>query len=109
MDFKEYQKVSRKTAVYPDIDKNFIYPTLGLAGETGEVVEKIKKVIRDKNGVVDEETRAEILKEMGDTLWYLSQLATELGISFDDVAVKNIEKLQSRLERGVLHGKGDNR
>ena len=109
MDFKEYQKASRKTAVYPDIGKNFIYPTLGLAGETGEVVEKIKKVIRDKNGVVDEETRTELTKEMGDALWYLSQLATELGISFDDIALKNIEKLQSRLERGVLHGKGDNR
>ena len=109
MDFKEYQKLSRKTAVYPDINKNFVYPTLGLAGETGEVVEKIKKVIRDKNSLVDEETRAELKKEMGDVLWYLAQLATELGISFDEIASYNIEKLQSRLERGMIHGKGDNR
>ena len=109
MDFKDYQKISRKTAVYPDLGKNFIYPTLGLAGETGEVVEKIKKVIRDKNDLVDEKTRAELKKEMGDVLWYLSQLATELGISFDELASENIEKLQSRAKRGVIHGAGDNR
>lgn len=109
MDFKEYQKLSRKTAVYPDLDKNFIYPTLGLAGETGEVVEKIKKVIRDNRGLVDNEARSELLKELGDVLWYLSQLSTELGVSLDDVAVKNVEKLRSRAKRGAIHGKGDNR
>lgn len=109
MDFKDYQKLSRETAIYPDVDKNFIYPTLGLAGETGEVVENIKKLIRDKNKLIDQEVRSELSKELGDVLWYLSQLAAELGISLDEIATKNIEKLQSRKKRGVLHGKGDNR
>lgn len=109
MDFKEYQEKSRKTALYPNKDNNFIYPTLGLAGEAGEVSEKIKKVIRDKGGVIDDETRELIKKELGDVLWYVSQLATELELSLDDVAEHNIEKLYSRMERNVLHGDGDNR
>lgn len=109
MDFDEYQKKSRKTALYPDVGKNYIYPTIGLAGETGEVSEKIKKVIRDKGGKIDDETREMIKKELGDVLWYVSQLASELGLSLDDIAEKNIEKLYSRLERGELHGSGDNR
>lgn len=109
MDFHAYQEASRKTAVYPDLGKNIVYPTLGLAGEAGEVAEKIKKVIRDKGGVVDEVIRIELQKELGDVLWYLSQLSTELGITLDDVATKNIEKLQSRMQRNQLHGDGDNR
>jgi NTP pyrophosphatase (non-canonical NTP hydrolase) len=109
MDFQEYQKKSRETALYPGKDKNFVYPTLGLSGEAGEVAEKIKKVLRDKNGIIDEVTRAEIQKELGDVLWYTSQIATELGLSLDEVAQKNIEKLFSRKERGTLHGNGDNR
>jgi NTP pyrophosphatase (non-canonical NTP hydrolase) len=109
MDFKEYQEKSRKTALYPNKDNNFVYPTLGLAGEAGEVSEKIKKVIRDKGGVIDDETRELIKKELGDVLWYVSQLATELELSLDDVAEHNIEKLYSRMERNVLHGDGDNR
>lgn len=109
MNFKEYQKLSRKTAIYPNLNKNFIYPTLGLTGETGEIAEKIKKVIRDKEGIIDNETKLEISKELGDVLWYLSQLSTELNISLDEIAQKNIEKLQSRKKRGVIHGKGDNR
>ena len=109
MDFKEYQEKSRKTALYPDLGNNFVYPTLGLSGEAGEVAEKIKKVIRDKNGVIDEETRILIKKELGDVLWYVSQLATELKLSLDEVAEGNIEKLYSRMERGALHGNGDNR
>jgi len=109
MNFREYQKISRKTAIYPNQDKNFIYPTLGLVGEAGEIAEKIKKVLRDKKGIIDEQTKTEILKELGDVLWYLSQLATELNISLDDIASSNIEKLSSRKERKVLHGNGDNR
>jgi NTP pyrophosphatase (non-canonical NTP hydrolase) len=109
MEFSRYQKESRKTALYPDRDSNFIYPTLGLAGEVGEVAEKIKKVIRDKEGIIDEETREELAKELGDVLWYLANLATELDLSLDDIAQKNIEKLASRKNRNVLHGDGDNR
>lgn len=109
MTFEDYQKESRRTVRYPDAGHNFIYPTLGLSGEAGEVAEKIKKVIRDKNGVIDPETRNAIAKELGDVLWYVSQLATELGIGLEDVARGNIEKLFSRLERGTLHGDGDER
>lgn len=109
MDFKEYQEKSRKTAIYPKVGENFVYPALGLGDEAGEVLGKIKKVFRDKNGIVDEETKAAIKKELGDVLWYLAQLSTELEISLQDVAESNIEKLYSRMERGTLHGDGDNR
>lgn len=109
MDFQEYQEKSRKTAKYPNAGENYIYPTLGLAGEAGEVAEKIKKVIRDKCGVVDDATRGDVKKELGDVLWYITQLATELGLSLDDVAESNIKKLYDRMDRGVLQGNGDNR
>src|SRR6056297_437791 len=109
MDFKEYQKKASETAIYPDIGDNYVYPTLGLAGEAGEVSEKMKKIIRDDKGEITEEKRKELKKELGDVLWYLSQLARELGLSLEDIANFNIEKLQSRKERGKLKGSGDNR
>lgn len=109
MNFQEYQKLSRETALYPDKNNNFIYPTLGLAGEAGEVAEKIKKVMRDKKGIIDLQTKEEIEKELGDVLWYVAQIATELGLNLDEIADKNIKKLFSRKERKVLHGNGDNR
>jgi len=109
MELKEYQKKSRLTAIYPNAGQNFIYPTLGLAGEAGEVAEKIKKVIRDNNSAINEEVRAELAKELGDVLWYVSQLATEFNLDLDVIAEKNIEKLLSRKERGRLGGSGDNR
>ncbi len=109
MTFAEYQQASRTTALYPDPGKNFIYPTLGLVGEAGEIAEKIKKVIRDKQGRLDDATRVELQKELGDVLWYLSQLSTELGLNLEEVAKKNIAKLKSRQDRNQLHGDGDNR
>lgn len=109
MEFEEYQEKSRLTANYPDADNNFVYPTLGLAGESGEVAEKIKKILRDKNGMVSGDDRKEIEKELGDVLWYLAQLATELEISLEDVAAGNLAKLYDRMERGRLSGSGDNR
>lgn len=109
MDFKDYQKLSRKTAIYPKRGKNFIYPTLGLAGEAGEVAEKIKKVLRDNRGVVDQPRKEEIAKELGDVLWYLAQIATELGLSLDEVAKTNLKKLSSRQKRNRLSGSGDER
>lgn len=109
MTFEEYQVEARKTAIYPNKDNNFIYPTLGLAGEAGEVAEKIKKVLRDGGGIVSEEKKQEITKELGDVLWYVANLSKELGISLNDVAEKNIEKLKSRQDRNQLQGSGDNR
>ncbi len=109
MNFDDYQKQSRQTAIYPNLGKNFVYPTLGLAGESGEVAEKIKKVLRDKNGRFNPSQKEEIKKELGDVLWYLAQLASELDLSLNDVAQTNLEKLRSRQERNALHGDGDNR
>jgi len=109
VDFKTYQEESRRTAAYPKAGKNFIYPTLGLAGESGEVADKIKKVIRDKGGRLDKKTKDEIGKELGDVLWYLTQLATELGLGLEEVAEGNLRKLFSRQKRGKIKGSGDNR
>ena len=109
MNFEEYQKKSRKTAVYPKAGDNVYYPTLGLTGEAGEVANKIKKIMRDKNDQVDDETREIMEGELGDVLWYVAQIATELNLSLDEIAQKNIDKLYSRMERGKLSGDGDNR
>lgn len=109
MNFDEYQKKSRETAIYPDAGKNYIYPTLGLAGESGEVSEKIKKILRDDAGVPSAEKIEDLKKELGDVLWYISQLSTELGLSLEGIAQSNLDKLFSRKDRGVLRGSGDNR
>tara|TARA_B100000900_G_C20432489_1_gene655604 strand:+ start:618 stop:947 length:330 start_codon:yes stop_codon:yes gene_type:complete len=109
MNFDSYQIEARKTAIYPEKGKNFIYPTLGLVGETGEVAEKIKKIIRDKNGIFDNESRAAIKKELGDVLWYISNLCDELDFSLDDVAKINLEKLKLRAHKGTISGSGDDR
>jgi NTP pyrophosphatase (non-canonical NTP hydrolase) len=109
MTFEEYQKQARTTAIYPDLGKNFIYPTLGLVGEAGEIAEKIKKVLRDGNGEITDEKRGELNKELGDVLWYIANLSVELGISMEEIALNNLEKLKSRQERNQLHGSGDNR
>ncbi len=109
MDFNDYQKRSRRTAIYPGKGKNFVYPVLGLVGESGEVAEKIKKALRDKKGILDEKRKQEIKKELGDVLWYLAQIATELDLSLDEIASVNIKKLESRTERNKLRGSGDNR
>ena len=111
MTFEEYQKKSRETALYWDAGQNLIYPTLGLAGEAGEVAEKIKKLFRNNGGVLDltDEKKSELKKELGDVLWYVSQLSTELGLSLEDVVSANIEKIFSRLERNKLHSTGDSR
>lgn len=104
MDFLEYQAQAETTAIYPD-QFRVTYPILGLAGETGELANKWKKVIRD--GIVF--NRHDAAKELGDILWYLSAIATDLGLSLNDIAQGNINKLLDRQERGVLGGSGDNR
>jgi NTP pyrophosphatase (non-canonical NTP hydrolase) len=109
MDFQEYQTKSRKTAGYPAIGHPVIYPTLGLVNEAGEVAGKIKKVFRDQGGEINEETRQALKAELGDVLWYIAQVATELGLSLDEIAEHNIAKLYDRLERGKIRGEGDNR
>ena len=109
MNFNNYQTKSRATAKYPVIGHGVIYPTLGLVNEAGEVAGKIKKVFRDKGGEISAETREALKAELGDVLWYISQVATELDLSLDEIAEANIAKLLDRLERGKIRGDGDNR
>ena len=103
MRFNEYQEEASKTAIYPEQYK-IVYPALGLAGEAGEVAEKVKKHIRD--GVLNVD---DLKKELGDVLWYLAAIASDLGLKLDDVAEANLQKLRSRKARGVISGSGDNR
>ena len=109
MDINAYQAAARRTATYPDVGQNPIYPTLGLTGEAGEVADKVKKVLRDREGVFDEPTREAIKLELGDVLWYVAQLASELGYDLEEVATANLNKLASRAARGRIGGSGDQR
>jgi NTP pyrophosphatase (non-canonical NTP hydrolase) len=109
LDFHTYQQRSRATACYPDAGANPIYPTLGLCGEAGEVADKVKKVLRDQGGEFSAEVITALQLELGDVLWYVAQLATELGLELDQVAQANLEKLASRSARNVISGSGDSR
>jgi NTP pyrophosphatase (non-canonical NTP hydrolase) len=109
MNFTDYQTKSRRTANYPSVGHAVIYPTLGLTNEAGEVAGKVKKIFRDKGGIIGEAERQALKSELGDVLWYLTQVCTELELSLEEVAGYNIEKLYSRLERGKIGGDGDNR
>ena len=109
MDFNTYQSFASKTAKYPNIGSNPIYPTLGLVGESGEVAEKVKKVIRDNNSIFDLNNKESIKNELGDVLWYISQLSLELGFTLEEVAERNLSKLKERSKNNKIHGSGDNR
>lgn len=121
INFQEYSDKAYSLAQYGDSlfigeNGNFkmnsisaLYPFLALGGEVGEIQEKIKKVIRDKNGEINSETRSAILKELGDVLWYINACARDLHSSLEGVARMNLDKLFSRQERGTLKGSGDDR
>jgi NTP pyrophosphatase (non-canonical NTP hydrolase) len=108
MELFDYQRRSRSTAHYPRTD-SLTYPALGLAGEAGEFADHAKKVIRDDRGVVTPGRREAMAKELGDVLWYVAQLATELDLELEQIAQDNLDKLASRMQRGVLSGSGDDR
>jgi NTP pyrophosphatase (non-canonical NTP hydrolase) len=108
MELSEYQRQSRRTAEYPR-EAWLAYPALGLAGEAGEVAEHAKKAIRDDAGKISDERRAAMAKELGDVLWYVAQLASELDLDLDQIAQGNLDKLFSRQARGVISGSGDER
>ncbi len=116
MELNEYQKLALQTAVYP-AEYKILYPALGMNGEAGEVADKVKKVIRDTivlkdcNGtiVLPKDKSIELAKEVGDVLWYCATLAKDLGFSLEEIAQMNVDKLQSRQNRGKLGGSGDNR
>lgn len=113
MDFREYQIECRKTDVGTSaqdyLKPGWLYYVLGIAGESGEFVEKIKKLFRDKKGMVDQEFKDLVIKEIGDMLWYQARILDQFEIDFNHVAKTNIEKLLDRMERGKIHGEGDNR
>ena len=102
MTFDEYQEFARSTAIYPE-EYKVVYPALGLCGETGEVAEKVKKNIRDGKSLDG------VGLELGDVLWYISALADDLGVTLEEVAQANVDKLKSRMERNKITGDGDNR
>lgn len=108
MTLNEYQEKALSTAIYSDNYK-IIYPTLGLTGEAGEVSDKVKKVLRDKDSDFDKETNKQIALELGDVMWYCATLANDLGYTLDDICQMNYDKLQSRKNRDAIHGNGDNR
>ena len=113
MNFDEYQEKAKEYDLFKNVeglsDVGFIEKVLGLVGEAGETVDKVKKILRDKDGVATGEDKKEIAKELGDTLWYLANISRYLGIPLSEVAQMNIDKLESRMNRNRLHGEGDNR
>jgi NTP pyrophosphatase (non-canonical NTP hydrolase) len=116
MDFGEYQSKAFEIATYPFVGRNIVYPAMGVAGEAGELCDKIKKHWRNTDAPIEElkskltdEQFTEIVKEMGDVLWYLGALATELNIPLETVAKENIKKLYDRRARNVIKSQGDNR
>lgn len=104
----DYQERAKTTAIYP---KRFAihYPAVGLSNEAGELLGKVKKAMRDDDGDFTFQRRAELIKELGDVLWYAALLADDLDIKLGDVAQANLDKLADRAQRGVLQGSGDNR
>lgn len=111
MDFDEYEKLAARTATFTGKQKEYalMYLTLGVAGEAGEIAEKIKKILRNDNGAISDEKREALKLEIGDVLWYLSQLSRELGFPFSEAAAANIQKLADRAARGVIKSEGDSR
>lgn len=108
MKINDYQKEAVKTAIYPE-EQRIIYPALGLTGEAGEVADKVKKVLRDDDGVFSLKLKERVAAELGDVLWYCATMARDLGYSLEKIAQMNVSKLESRQNRGVLGGSGDDR
>jgi NTP pyrophosphatase (non-canonical NTP hydrolase) len=113
MNIDEYgtQAITTLTSshAYGDVTPELMAQVLGLVGESGEVAEKFKKIVRDKAGLISEDDKAELVKELGDILWYVNAVALLIDSSLDEVARKNLEKVLSRKARGATHGSGDNR
>jgi NTP pyrophosphatase (non-canonical NTP hydrolase) len=110
--FNRYQELAEETAIYPGKGEilGLMYCALGIAGEAGEIAEKVKKIFRDHNRIINEDQKRLLRKELGDVLWYLAQAAKELdNTKLGQVAVENINKLRERREKGTIHGNGDER
>jgi NTP pyrophosphatase (non-canonical NTP hydrolase) len=113
MNFNAYQELALSTAVYQSIGENLVYPAMGLAGETGEYVDKVKKNWRNKGSMsaanLSFEEKMEFAKELGDILWYVAASSRELGVDLSEIAALNVAKLSDRRNRGVIKSEGDNR
>ena len=113
MKFDDYQEKAKKYDLFEatkDLNQaGFMEKVLGLVGEAGETADKIKKLIRDKGGVVSDEDKDAVVKELGDTLWYIAGISRYLDVPLSEVAQGNLDKLESRWERNKLHGEGDER
>lgn len=108
MEFNDYQFRAAMTARYPQ-ERPIEYLVLGLTSESGEVAGKLKKIIRDHDGTMVDEDKLSLLYEIGDIIWYCSEITRHLGANFGFVAALNLEKLDSRKKRETIHGEGDNR
>ncbi len=114
MNFDDYQKQAISTDLSRGKGRDvlsiaFMDKVLGLLGESGEIAEKFKKILRDQAGKLTEKNRQELTKELGDIMWYIALLGHYLDVPLDDIATKNIAKLKDRQQRGKLSGSGDNR
>ncbi|MBD5357353.1 MAG: nucleoside triphosphate pyrophosphohydrolase family protein [Bacteroides sp.] len=108
MELNDYQKAALATAIYPN-DRTVSYLALAICGEAGELADKVKKVLRDKDGLFSEADKQALALELGDVMWYVANLSEGLGYPLSDIAQMNIEKIAGRVKRGTLHGAGDNR
>ena len=108
MDFETYQKDAKETAIYPS-NLKILYPALGLAGEAGEVANKVKKIARDHKGKMPENWQHQIASEIGDVLWYCSALASDINVPLGEIAYNNLQKLGKRKKSGTIGGSGDSR
>lgn len=110
MELNYYQIEAHKTSLH---EMPVIYPVIGLLGEAGEVADKVKKLIRDKGykpgDIIDHKDKEAIMLELGDVLWYISEIANNLDITLEEVGRRNLQKLMSRKERDMIHGSGDYR
>ncbi|MCB1714261.1 MAG: nucleoside triphosphate pyrophosphohydrolase family protein [Candidatus Competibacteraceae bacterium] len=110
MTFDEYQEQAHATSFNTEIgDDTLLYPVLGLLGEAGEIANKAKKIYRDNSGYWNNQDIDKILDEVADCCWYIAEICTQVGVSFDDIMKANLRKLADRAERGVIGGNGDNR
>ena len=108
MDFTKYQETAVETAIYPDTHR-ILYPALGMAGEAGEVANKVKKIIRDGTENLPEDWKDQLASEIGDVLWYCAALSNDIGIPLARIATQNRDKLLARKQKGTLQGSGDTR
>lgn len=121
---EDYETMVSEAAIYKAAVKEFVssgdteaiaklfnvfYATTGLAGEAGEVANKVKKILRDNKGVIDAEVRKKVLGELGGVVWYLAAVSAEFDLSLNDVMAYNFDQITDRQKRNVLQGDGDDR